>query len=1077
MIGAIVRNALRFRGLMVGIAAGIIVLGVVSLKSAPVDVYPEFTPPYVEIQTESLGLSAPEVEQLLTVPLEADLLNGIEGVDVIRSKSLPGLSSITLVFEPGFDLYKGRALVQERLVQLGGAAFPNVSDPPTMLQPLSSSSRVLMIGLDSDKLGPIERSVIAKWTVKPRLSGVQGVANVSIWGLRDQQMQVQVDPQKLADRNVSLKQVISTAGNAQIASPVSYLEAAVPGTGGFIETPSQRLPVRNVFENIYTPEALARLPVEETGGRVRLSDVTKVTTDHPPLIGDAVVNDGDGLVLMIEKFPGTDVKEVTKGVEDALNDLKPGLAGMTTDTSIYRPASFIDKATDNITLALIIGAVLLAGALVAFLLAWRTVLIALITVPVSMVAAALALDFAGETFNAISFAGLALGLLIIVDEAVVGSENIARRLRERKAGDASLATVVQQATQEVRGPLGYATVIALLAIVPLAIMEGRPGAFLAPLAVAYALAVVVGMVVALTITPALAYLLPDRGGVSPLVTGLGKAYDGMLSAALAAKGAVLGGAAVTVVAVVALIAVLNPSDPKIVPDLKDTGVLVRLDADPGTSNAETTKIATDLSKQIRGIDGVENVAAHVGRAITGDRIVDVNSSEVLVALDPDADFDKAFASIEDAAGGIQGAKTEVITASAQRIREVGAVNEGENVVTGEGLDVLTGSDKPLVVRVYGQEFGVLKQQAEKVLAAVREVDGVKNPTIRQVPTQQQLQIEVDVTKARDLGLKPGDIRRAEAVMVQGILVGNTFEDQKVFDVIVQGTPTLRRSIEALRNLRIDLPDGGTTRLADVADIRETPVETIIERDAVSRKIDIVADADGNLGNIADSIKERLEGVAMPQEYHAEVFEHTVADEINSGQIIAFIGAALIAIMLLFQAAFRSWKVAATAFLTLPVALAGGVVGALLLGGDMTIGVMAGLIALLVLAARNGVTLVRHFQERERGHGDAFGPEGFGPELVRRGAQERFAATVTSAVAIAAVLVPFVVLGGGAGLEILSEMGLVVLIGLISLLALSLFVLPALYLRFAAGETPAADTDEDHLPAFVSDDDSDLAVVR
>ena len=283
----------------------------------------------------------------------------------------------------------------------------------------------------------------------------------------------------------------------------------------------------------------------------------------------------------------------------------------------------------------------------------------------------------------------------------------------------------------------------------------------------------------------------------------------------------------------------------------------------------------------------------------------MNSGQVVVALDSDADFDKAFNAIEDAAGGVDGARTEVITASAQRIREVGAVNEGENVVTGDGLDVLTGSDKPLVVRVYGQNIGVLKQQANKVLAAVREVDGVVNPRIRQVPTQQQMQVEVDVEKARDLGLKPGDIRLAEAVMVQGILVGNMFEDQKVFDVIVQGSPTLRRSVEALRNLRIDLPDGGTARLADMATIRETPVETVIERDAVSRKIDIVADADGNLGNVADSIKERLESVSLPLEYHAEVFEHTVRDEVNAGQVLAFIGAALIATLLLFQAAFRS----------------------------------------------------------------------------------------------------------------------------------------------------------------------------
>src|ERR671916_3179056 len=512
MIRAIVRNALRFRGLMVGIAAAVIVLGVVVLKDAPVDVYPEFTPPYVEIQTESLGLSAPEVEQLLTVPLEADLLNGVEGVDVIRSSSLPGLSSIVMVFDPDYDVYKGRQLVQERLTQLGGAAFPNVSKPPTMLQPLSSSSRVMMIGLSSKTLTPIQRSVIARWTLRPRLMGVPGVANVAVWGMRDQQIQVQVSPEKLRQKGVTLSQVIRTAGNAQIASPVSYLEASVPGTGGFIETPQQRLQVRNVFDKIADPKELGKVPVENSGGRLRLTDVANVVENHQPLIGDAVVNDEDGLLLVVEKFPGANAKAVTKGVEAALDKLEPGLAGLATDTSVFRPASFIDEATGNLRTAIIVGALLLAAALVAVLMRWRTVLIVLLTVPTSLIAAALVLELLGETFNAITFAGLALALAGVVDDAVTGAENVARRLAQRRAegSDRSVSTIVLDATHEIRSPLGYATLIALLVIVPLAIMEGRPGAFLTPLAVAYVVAVLMAMVMAMTLTPALTSLLPPR---------------------------------------------------------------------------------------------------------------------------------------------------------------------------------------------------------------------------------------------------------------------------------------------------------------------------------------------------------------------------------------------------------------------------------------------------------------------------------------------------------------------------------------------------------------------------------------
>ncbi|HKG18416.1 MAG TPA: efflux RND transporter permease subunit, partial [Candidatus Limnocylindrales bacterium] len=491
MMRSIIGTSLRFRLLVVAGAALLLAVGISRAGSASVDVLPEFTPPYVEIQTEALGLSAEEVEQLITIPAEADLLNGVEGVDVIRSKSLPGLSSIVLVFEPDADLYKSRALVQERLAQMGAAAMPNVSDPPVMLQPYSSSSRVLMFGLSSDQVSPIEKSVIARWTIRPRLLGVPGVANVSIWGFRDRQLQVQVEPEQLRDRGVTLEQVVASAGNAQISTPLSFLEGSTPGTGGFIETPQQRLGVRNVFDKLIDPEELGNVPIESAGGRLRLSDVSNVVEGHQPLIGDAVVNDSDGLVLVVEKFPGADTLAVTEGVEAALADLRPGLAGMEPDTSLFRPATFIEHAMDNLTLALIIAGVFALIVAAAFLFEWRTILIGLFTVPLSLVSAAFVLDLLGETFNAISFAGLAAAVAVVIDDAVAGAENVARRFRAHGeiGSERPLLDIVQQASQEVRSPLTYGTAIALLAVVPVAAMGGRPGAFFEPLVLAYALAV------------------------------------------------------------------------------------------------------------------------------------------------------------------------------------------------------------------------------------------------------------------------------------------------------------------------------------------------------------------------------------------------------------------------------------------------------------------------------------------------------------------------------------------------------------------------------------------------------------
>ena len=1057
LIRAVVRSSLRFRLLIVGIAVGVMVVGIVQLRNAPVDVLPEFSPPYAEVQTEALGLSAEEVEQLITVPLEADLLNGVEGVQVIRSESVPGLSSIVLVFEPGTDIYRARQLVQERLTQ--AHALPHVSEAPTLLQPLSSSSRVLVIGLSSDKLSPIERSVIARWTVRPRLMGVPGVANVAIWGQRDQQLQIQVDPEELRDRNVMLSQVISTAGNAQVVSPLSFLEGSTPGTGGFIETPQQRLQVRNVFDKIADPAELGKVPVEDTGGRLRLSDVSEIKVGHQPLIGDAVVGDGDGLLLVVQKFPGASTLDVTHGIEEALDDLEPGLSGLRTDTSIFRPATLIGDAIGNLTLALITAGLLLVLALVAFLLQWRTVLVALVTIPVSLIVAALALDLLGETFNAISFAGLAAAVALVIDEAVVSAENVARRLRRDHSdgGGTSTAAVVLDASHEMRSPLAYATLIALLAIVPIAVMEGRPGAFFEPLALSYSLAVLAAMLVALTLAPALGLMLFSMGSVggrdSPLSRVVAPRYSRALSSFIRKPRWALLAAGVTAIVGLAVLPLLGISP---IPSFKDRNVLVRLDGEPGTSNPQMIRTATALSRQLRALPGVDAVGAHVGRAKTGDQVVNVNSGELWVSIDPGANYDETLASIDDVVGGTRGVEHDVVAYTTQKIRDVGALQQGDNDVGGDNLDVLTGSDEPLVVRVYGQDLTTLTREATKVLRAVSQVDGVVAPRLELPVTQPNVEIETDLDRAQRFGVKPGDVRRAEAALLQGIQVGSIFQKQKVFDVIVQGIPATRRSVSSVRNLLLDRPGGGHVRLGGVADVTVARTPVAIERDAVSRRLDVEAGVSGrSLDAVAGDVEDRLANVNFPLEYHAEVFRNTASEEINTTRVLVFAMAATIAAFLLLQAAFRSWGLAALVIATLPLALVGGVLVALVDGAELSLGSLVGFLALVALAARTGVVLIRHLQDLEEQEGEG---GSLGPGLVQRGARERLAPILTSACATAVVMLPFAIAGAPPGLEIVHPMSMVVLGGLVTSTLLSLFVLPALYLRFG-GSRPTLSPEE------------------
>jgi CzcA family heavy metal efflux pump len=1067
MIRSIIGTSLRFRVLIIGIAVGVMAVGIVQLRNAPVDVLPEFTPPYVEVQTESLGLSAQEVEQLITVPLEADLLNGVQGIDVIRSKSVAGLSDIVMVFDDQTNLYEARQLVQERLIQ--AHALPNVSRPPTMINPLSSASRVMMIGLDPKKLSPIEASVLAHWTVKPRLLGVPGVANVAIWGSRDRQLQVQVDPEQLKNQGIKLSQVIETAGNAQLVSPLTFLEASTPGTGGFVETPNQRLQVRHVFGQLTTPEGLGQVPVDGTDGKMRLDDVANVVDGHPPLIGNAIVNgNSSGLLLVVEKFPNADTAEVTAGVQDALNELKPGLSGMKIDTGVFQPTTYIEDAVGNLRLALIIAGILLALALVAFLFQWRTVLISLIVIPLSLVAAAFVTYLLGQTFNPILFAGLAAAIAVVIDDAVVGVHNVARRLREhRQAGDdGSTADAVLAAYTEVRSPIMYATLITLLAIVPVVVMSGRPGAFFEPLALSYVLAVLASLVVALTVTPALSLLLFSWGSPgrreSPILRRLRPRYDGALSRFIRAPRAALIVCGVLVVAGLVALSLLHAT---VIPSFKDRDVLVHLQGPPGTSESRMSATTAQLGSQLKAIPGVEKVGATVGRAVTGDQIVDVNSSELSVRLAPSADYDSTMASIKDVVGRAQqDVQGSVGTYSDQAIRNVGALYTGEQPKSGNSLDVLTGVHEPLVVRIYGQDLNVLRREADKVRGVVSGVDGVVDPRVQLEPERPVIDIETNLSEALHYGIKPGDVRRAEAALVQGIQVGSIFRDQKVFDVVVLGVPSVRENEASVRNLLIDTPDGGHVRLGQVADVRTGSAPTVIKREAVERYVDLEANVSGrSLGAVAGDVKARLANLGFPLEYHAQVRQESTNQQINLAAIVGFGVVVVMASFLLLQAALRSWRLAGLVFLTLPVALAGGALAALIDGAALPLGAMIAFLAILSIAVRNGIMLIHNCQRLRTDAGQAFGAD-----LVRRGAGERFTPVLTSASALALVALPFVIMGNVAGLEIVHPMAIVMLGGLITTTLLSLFMLPVLYLRFGAGPQPEPATESPSPPAVAAE---------
>jgi len=1038
-VRSIIESSLRFRGLVIGVAAGMVLIGVVQLRTMPADVVPEFVPPYVQVQTEALGLSAAEVEQLITVPLEADLLAGVAWLDRIESESVPGLSSVFMYFKPGTDLLRARQVVAERLTQAAG--LPHVSKPPAMLQPLSSNNRLMMVALSSKDLPLMDVSVLARWTIRPRLLGIEGVANVSIWGQRERQLQVQVDPAKLRDKGVSLLQVISTTGNALWVSPLSFLEASSPGTGGFIDTPNQRLGIQHILP-ISSAADLAQVPIEPvdaTSGAVpaglRLGDVATVIENHQPLIGDAVVDDGAGLFLVIEKFPNANTLEVTRGVEDALEALRPGLGSVTVDPTIFRPATFIEQAESNLALAFLLALVLVAFALGAFVFDWRAGLIGLVAIPVSLVAATLVLYVLGATLNLMIVAGLVIAIVVVVDDAVVGTDNVLRRLQNPRDGDADLSTaaILVESTLEVRRALVYATAIIAVALVPLVFTGGTAGAFLPHVALAYLAAVVVSMIVALTVTPALGLVLlsrwPAERRESPIVRALRGGYQAALARITHKPRAVLAVAGAIALAAILVVPLTTQS---FIPAFRDRALLIHWDGPPGTSLPEMNRIVARASQELRALPGIRSVGGHVGRAIASDRVVGSNSGELWVGMDPAADYDATYAGIKSVVGGYPGLRHTISTFPNERIAQV-----------------LSGPDKDLVVRVYGEDLDVLRSKAAEVKKAMSGIEGVTDAAVDSPTNQPTLEVEIDLPKAQAQGIKAGDVRRAAATLLSGLQVGSLFEDQKVFEVVVWGTPEIRRSLSSVRDLLLETPSGGHVRLGDVAEVRIASSPDRIQREGVTRRIDVGANVRGrDIGAVVRDVQAAIGRVEFPFEHHAEILGGYAERQADRDRLIALGVGAAILVFLLLQAAFGSWRLAATVFLTLPAALLGGLLVAVAAGGVISLGSIAGFIAVFGLAARSSVLLISHYQTLEQEEG-----EKSRLELMLRGSRERLGPTLTTAVASLLAVLPFVLLGDQAGFEMVHPMALVMVGGLIASTLITLFVIPVLYLR--SGPSPEA----------------------
>lgn len=1017
MLRWLVANALQQRVLVLAFAAVLVFLGIGATREMPLDVFPEFAPPMVELQTEAPGLSTEEVESLVTVPLEAGL-NGVPELQTLRSKSVLGLSSVVLIFEDGTDISRARQLVQERVATVAPGLPTNVR-PPLMLPSLSATTRAMNIGVSSKTLDQMALSEIVRWTIRPRLMAVRGVANIAVWGQRDRQLQVLVDPDRLAAAGVSLAEVQRAAG-----------DAAVSTGGGFVDTPNQRLAVRHLSP-VENPRDLARTVIKlANGAPVRLGDIAIVTEGHAAPIGDAIINDQPGLLLIVEKQQGGNTLDVTRSVEKVLDELRPGLVDVAVDSTIFRPATFIERSLDNLVQAMSLGCALVALVLIAFTRDWRLATISLVAIPLSLLGAALMLFWQGASINTMIIAGLVIALGEIVDDAIIDVENIGRRLRLNRNRESPRPAfdVVLDASLEVRSAVVFASLIVMLVFLPIFFLEGVSGAFFRPLASAYVLAIGASLLVALTVTPAMClFLLPNapaRPAEPRLVRTLKGAYRALLPSMIARSPLAL--AIIAGGLLVAMIGYASFED-QFFPNFRETDFLMHFVEKPGISIEAMDRITIRASKELRAIPGVRNFGAHIGRAEAGDEVYGTNFTELWLSLDERADYDASVKKIRAAIDGYPGLYRDVLTYLRERIKEV-----------------LTGAGATIVVRVYGANLATLRATAEEVKAALADVPEVADLKVELQSLVPQIQIRAKPEALAAYGLTTGEVRRAASTIMQGTKVGEIYRDQKRFDVTVWGVPSTRGDLHALQNLLI--PAGGAqVRLRELADVLIMPSANEIKRENGSRRIDVTMNIAGaaDLGAVARAVEQRVGALEFERGYYPEFLGEYAALQQSQRQLLTLGVLCLLGILLLVWLEFRSLRVTALIGLSLPFALLGGVIAVTLSSGVLSLGSLVGFVTVLGISARNGIMLISHYQHLERQEGETFGPS-----LILRGAEERLVPILMTASCASLALLPLVVRGDAPGHEIEHPMALVILGGLVSSTALTLLLMPTLYARFA-----------------------------
>lgn len=1030
LIHAVLAASVRHRGAIVALAVILVGFGVLALTRARLDVFPEFAPPEAAVQTEAPGMTPEQVESLVTQPLE-DALAGAGGVVQMRSKSLQGLSVITLTFDAGADLTRLRQSVSERLGR-AAADLPSGVQAPTLL-PLSSSAMVVLsVGIRSDTRSLMDLRTLADWSLRPQLLAVPGVSDVNVFGGDVRQVQVQVRPDALARYGLTFDEVAAAARRA--TSTVG---------SGFVENREQRV-VLAVHNPATTATVVGATVLRAHGGQMlRLSDVATVTNGAAPAVGIASVMGKPGVLLVVNEQYGADTVRVTHALDARLAQLAPQLKeqGVALYPAIFRPANFIRASLDHLRMALLIGAALVLVVLLLVLHDMRAALISALAIPLSLLAAVAMLERFGVGLNTMTLGGLAIAIGEVVDDAIIDVENILRRLRENRASDdpRPVPAVVLAASTEVRGAVVYATLIVALVFVPVLTLSGVAQRLFAPLGLAYIAAILASLGVAMTVTPALGCLLLAREAqrAEPRFHARWRElYDRLLQRMERHPRWLLAGVVVLCLAGLGTLPLLRPG---FLPTLREGHYIVHMRLQPGASLDASERLGERVSKALLRVPGVRYVGQRTGRA---ERVGDPNplfSTEIEVDLEPlsGPGQRRVLQAIDNALARFQGAQFSVNTFLTERINET-----------------LSGYTSPVTVSIYGNDLDRLDQLANATARALATLPGARNVQVRAPQGAPQLSIRLRPQALARWGLSPADVQETLQAAYAGRVVGHVVDGSRQFDVAVILPPALRRDPAAVGRLPLNAPDGREVPLSAVADITMGSGRFMILHDHGQRVQTVTVDLGGG-ERAADFVARARVALARQVAWPRGVFPvfggNAEAGARATRELLAHAALAGAGVLVLLGLALRRRRAVLLVLLNLPFALVGGVAVALLGDASLSLGGLVGFVTLFGISVRNALMLLAHYRELVQVEGCTWNDA-----TARRGAAERLLPILLTALITALGLLPLAMTAGAPGNEIEGAMAAVILGGLVTSTVLNLLVLPPLAARFLRPQDLAAE---------------------